>query len=295
MTDTRTPSYGAVDPDYANRLATTPAEADGPVWMVNLMSYHEVARYADGSEAPISGREADDRDSPLDVLADIGAEAAFFADVDSQLLGASPRWDRVAVVKYPTRRSFIEMQARPGFQERHLHKEAGMAATIVVGCQPIASPADDVDPSTLPGWDDVAHPPTDDDGPVVVLHLIRFHPGQADDHMVSYQRAAAESAVPHGVRIGGANRRPGLLEPFSGWFGVEGTIVGDGRQWDQARFNAFPSRAAFMAVVTDPARLEAQRDHRETAIADTYTLILRPRMGRPTNGTRSTDTLTETP
>jgi len=30
-----------------------------------------------------------------------------------------------------------------------------------------------------------------------------------------------------------------------------------------------------MAVVNDPRRLEAQRDHREAAIADTYTLMTR--------------------
>ena len=69
--------------------------------------------------------------------------------------------------------------------------------------------------------------------------------------------------MPHGVRI-------------NGWFAVEGTILGDGRSWDQIRFNEFPSKAAFMAVVTDPARLEAQKGHREVAIADTYTMILRP-------------------
>jgi hypothetical protein len=33
-----------------------------------------------------------------------------------------------------------------------------------------------------------------------------------------------------------------------------------------------------MAVVTDPARLEAQKDHREVAIADTYTMIVRAQM-----------------
>ena len=81
--------------------------------------------------------------------------------------------------------------------------------------------------------------------------------------MEAYSAAAAQVALPHGARV-------------DGWFGVEGTIVGDGRGWDQVRFNAFPSRAAFMAVVTDPARLEAQRTHREVAIADTYTLIARP-------------------
>ncbi len=280
MSDTRTPSYGQVDRDYAMRLATTPPEDDGPVWMVNLMSYHDTAQYADDryaedqAGAPVSGQEADDRYSPVEVLAAIGAEPVFFADVDTQLLGDSPQWDRVGVVKYPTRRSFIDMQSRDDFKAKHVHKEAGMKATIVAGCQPISSPADVLDPSTLPDWSDVPHPPTPDDGPVVVLHFIRFHPGQADHHMVSYQDEAANVAVPHGVRI-------------SGWFGVEGTIVGDGRQWDQARFNAFPSKAAFMAVALDPGRLEAQRAHRETAIADTYTMILRPTIDRLADSVRT--------
>ena len=54
-----------------------------------------------------------------------------------------------------------------------------------------------------------------------------------------------------------------------------GTIIGDGREWDQVRFNAFPSKAAFMAVAQDPARLEAQKEHREPAISDAYALIVR--------------------
>ena len=65
---------------------------------------------------------------------------------------------------------------------------------------------------------------------------------------------------------------------FDGWFAVEGTILGDGRTWDQVRFNAFPSKAAFMAVVMDPARLQAQNANREPAIADT--MIVRPTINR---------------
>ncbi len=274
MTDD--PDYGRIDRDYGRQLATTEPADDGPVWMVNLMRYREVARYRDvdaAGGAPVSGREADDRYAPLDVLAAIGAEPVFVADVNTQLLGEAPSWDRVAVVRYPTGRSFIDMQQRPDFQARHVHKEAGMGETIVMGCRPIPSPQDALDPSTMPAWTDVAHPPTDDDGPVTVIHVVRFHPGGAETDMVEYQNHAAQVAVPHGVRI-------------SGWFGVDGTIIGDGRSWDQVRFNVFPSRAAFMAVVLDPGRLEAQRAHRETAIADTYTMILRSTIDRLGESTR---------
>jgi hypothetical protein len=67
---------------------------------------------------------------------------------------------------------------------------------------------------------------------------------------------------------------------IDGWFSVEGTIVGDGRSWSQVRFNAFPSKKAFMAGAADPERLKAQRAHRETALEDTYTMILRPTINR---------------
>lgn len=260
------PRYGQIDRDYGSKLATTPPEDDGPIWMVNLIEYRDTADYIDGRESSISGREADEIYAPLDVLAEIGAEVVFVADVDQQLLGDAPIWDRVAIVKYPTRRAFIEMQSRRDFQERHVHKEAGMASTIVSGCVPMPAPqGDPVD------WVDVAHPPTDDDGPVVVVHVLKFDDESAaavtPAEMVAYQEAAAKVAVPHGARI-------------NGWFAVEGTILGDGRTWDQVRFNEFPSKAAFMAVVTDPARLDAQKSHREVAIADTYTMILRPSINR---------------
>lgn len=258
--------YGQVDRAYGMRLATTPAEDDGPIYMVNLLRYHDVAQYGDGAGgAPVSGREADDRYAPVDVLREIGAEVVLWGDVDVQLLGDAPAWERVGVVRYPTRRSFIEMQSRRDFQERHVHKQAGVERTIVMGCVPVELP-ERLHHHAPVAWSDVAHPPTDEDGPIAVIHVIKYAEGSRDE-MLEYQAAAAEVAVPHGVRIGG-------------WFDVEGTIVGDGRSWDQVRFNLFPSKAAFMAVVLDPARLEAQKAHRETAMADTYTVIVRPTINR---------------
>ena len=111
------------------------------------------------------------------------------------------------------------------------------------------------------------HPPTAADPYVVVVHVIKFKDDDRRDEMATYTDHAAKIAVPHGVRL-------------AAWTQVEGTIMGDGREWDQIRFNVFPSRAAFMAVVMDPERLAAQAAHRETAIADTYTLITRPSIDR---------------
>lgn len=262
--NTGKPRYGKVDKQYGMQLATTAPEDDGPIWMVNLMSYRKQADYADGRASDITGREADDAYTPLGPLKAIGARVVFAAEVDTQFLQDSPKWDRVAIVKYPTRRSFIEMQSRKDFQELHHHKEAGMAETIVAGCLPMPMP--DL-PADVPDWADVPHPPTADDPPVVVLHVIKFHKPESRTEMATYTDHAAKIAVPNGVHI-------------DAWLAVEGTIMGDGRAWDQMRFNAFPSKAAFMSVVLDPERLKAQAEHREVAIADTYTLVLRPTINR---------------
>lgn len=162
--------YGTINEEYGRRLASTPPAEDGPVWMVNLMRYREQADYGDARSPAVSGKEADDIYAPLESLAGVGAEVVLFADVESQLLGHTPAWDRVAVVKYPTRRSFIEMQRRADFAAAHVHKDAGMAETIVIGGLPMPSPAL---PADAPDWTEVPHPPTDDDPAVVVLHVLR--------------------------------------------------------------------------------------------------------------------------
>jgi len=67
--------YGTIDKEYGMFLATRPPEEDGPIYMVNLMKYHEVAQYDSegGVDQPISGKEADDRYNPSSILNKIGA------------------------------------------------------------------------------------------------------------------------------------------------------------------------------------------------------------------------------
>ncbi len=139
-----------------------------------------------------------------------------------------------------------------------------MDVTIVAGCLPLPVPTL---PADAPGWADVPHPPTDEDPYVMVIHVIKFKGSESRKEMATYADHAGKVAVPNGVRI-------------AAWTEVEGTILGDGREWDQIRFNVFPSKAAFMAVALDPDRLAAQKDYRESAIADTYTLITRPSIDR---------------
>ncbi|MGP0110213.1 MAG: hypothetical protein ACLPR9_15370 [Acidimicrobiales bacterium] len=124
--------FGTIDFAYAQHLATRPPEEDGPIWMVNFMRYKERADYGEGEDSGISGREADDRYAPTEVLADIGADVAYFGDSVGPDGGPDPEWHRMGIVHYPTRRSFIDMQSRQDFQEKRVHKDAGMDFTIIM-------------------------------------------------------------------------------------------------------------------------------------------------------------------
>lgn len=258
------PGYGTVDPEYGLKLATTAPEDDGPVWMVNLMKYKDQADYGDGESQGRTGREADDAYTPIGPLTAIGAEIVYAAEVEMTPLGDGTQWDRVGIVKYPTRRSFIEMQSRDDFQKQHVHKEAGMEQTFVIGCQPL-DPQPAVPNSA--SWADVEYPPTDEDGELHVWHIVKWADGGASV-MERYQNEAAKPAARSGVKIGG-------------WLDAEGTILGDGRSWDQCRLNIFPSMQEFIEnVVSDPGRIEKQASNREPAMADTYTMLCRPILDR---------------
>jgi uncharacterized protein (DUF1330 family) len=252
-------NFGTPGLDYFKRMSRMEASDDGPIWMVNFMHYKPAAEYADGSRG-LTGREADDLYNPWEILADIGATVPFYGDVVMQLDPNPPKWDRIGVVKYPTRSAFLQMQSRPDFQERVVHKQAGMESTIITGCQPFSIAAHlRPDSST---WSSLEHAPTDDDGPVMVIHMMKFEANGLAGGMAKYQEKAGQLVKKYG---GG---------PVA-MFNVEGTVMGDGREWDQVRFVAYPSLRAFFAMVADPERADAQSNHRNDALEYTYTVVVR--------------------
>ncbi len=125
------PRYGRIDSDYGKWLRS-PA-ADGPIYMLNLTRYRSDVDYVrNGEAAAVNSQEPDGRYAPLGVLASIGATLCFVADVV-----ASPgKWHRVAVVGYPSRRSFVAMAARKDFRDWHDNKSAGIEEAVVMGTLP---------------------------------------------------------------------------------------------------------------------------------------------------------------
>lgn len=216
MAERSAPGYGTPNWEMLGRWLELPAEDDGPFWAVNLMKYKATADYGADGPTDVSGKEADDAYAPLGPLAAIGALVAFHANVVSQPSG-DPVWDRVGIVRYPSRAAFFAMQQRDDFKDQHVHKEAGMDRTIVLSCLP-------------DGHGGAGGPGASDTSGTLVVTVVRA-------------TGAIGWSVPAGTTT--------VAE-----LAVEGVIVGDARTWSRVTFARVADAAALDALVGSVSALE---------------------------------------
>ena len=270
------PPFGAVNRDQVRQMLEVPEAEDGPFYLVNLIQHRERAVYPDGRETNLSGAEADALygTQVLPILLDIGARPVFVADVGLNLINPDGTpWTQVGVVLYPSRAKLFEMIEREDFQEIAIHKQAGVEKTIVL-----------VGRVEGPGFPDefrqldlttVPTPPTAEDPPISVIHLLGFHETAqyADGRETNLSGREAMQLYEQGRSDQGVTElgvRPGL------WLTIEGEFIGDGRTWDEFRINNFPNRTTFFQIASRDSLQEAGIEHREAAIQDTYTLLTEP-------------------
>ena len=94
-----------------------------------------------------------------------------------------------------------------------------------------------VDPT---GSDLKAFLESEDDGPVVMLNLLRFKTGGRDTYL-RYATIVGETFLP---RVGG--------EVLYAGDGETALVAEDGQSWDAVLVVRYPSRQAFSAMVADP-------------------------------------------
>tara|TARA_R110002072_G_scaffold89262_19_gene200211 strand:- start:2257 stop:2691 length:435 start_codon:yes stop_codon:yes gene_type:complete len=106
---------------------------DGPIYMVNLLKFRDVAEYADGRETDLSGREAYAiyTAGVIELLPRFGAYAGFSADVERLMLGeVEELWDSVAIAVYPSRQAMLDMMQSQDMQAISVHRSAGLAGQL---------------------------------------------------------------------------------------------------------------------------------------------------------------------
>ena len=110
------------------KLASSPDE--GPVVMLNLLKFKE---RADSGER--SGREEYNAygRSARQMVEERGGRVVWMGRPEQVLIGdESQEWDAVALVEYPSRKTFIEMVSAPKYMEAHEHREGGLERTVLI-------------------------------------------------------------------------------------------------------------------------------------------------------------------
>jgi uncharacterized protein (DUF1330 family) len=114
--------------------------SDGPVVMLNLLKFKAQADYPEGHpQAGISGREAYVHYERLfveTVGAVSQAEPLYDGPVMRTLVGseAAGDWDRMLIVRYPSRQHFLAMMANDTYRDGLVHRYAALERTILLQC-----------------------------------------------------------------------------------------------------------------------------------------------------------------
>ena len=115
----------------------------GPVFMVNLLKFHEKAHYPDGRDPDLSGAAAYARygEAMRKLLEANGGGIVFMAKVEGLLLGkVDELWDAVGIAEYPSAAAMIKIASSQAFKEIEVHRRAGLAGqlNITTSNRPIA-------------------------------------------------------------------------------------------------------------------------------------------------------------
>ena len=106
---------------------------DGPIYMLNLLTFKEKAEYPDGRDTDLTGAEAYAVYSAevAGHLATVGGRPMFAAKVERLMLGeVEELWDTAAIAMYPSRKAMMEMMSSPDYQAAAVHRTAGLAGQL---------------------------------------------------------------------------------------------------------------------------------------------------------------------
>ncbi|MEL7371681.1 MAG: hypothetical protein AAFN74_22345 [Myxococcota bacterium] len=253
-------TFGEANEAQFMRMVQAPTE--GPFYMVNLIRYRERARYADGRDSDLTGREADALYAPIEFITAIGARVVFSGEVPSDTPGNDETWEHVAIVEYPCPLAFFAMSAHPEFQARAIHKEAGVEKSIVMVTHPQA--LDDIEISDSP------FPPTAEDPAFERVEVIRYRETAAYGPDVDEPTRSGRAAMDiYTSSVASVMQQLGIYPKVR--LAVQGVVIGDERTWDEVRIDFVPSRAARDAFASN-ATVAAADFHREAAWSEAFLL-----------------------
>ena len=124
-----------VDPSRAAVEALAGLPDDGPVVMLNLLRFRELAAYPeDGRQPPCTGREAYERYGRVAIrhVRAVGGEPVLRGLPEVAVIGPEGEWDEVLLVRYPSRAAFLRMLADPDYRAVTVHRTAALADSRLI-------------------------------------------------------------------------------------------------------------------------------------------------------------------
>jgi len=137
---------GGLNPDAEQLHALVAADLGGPLQFVNLLAYHELARYPDGHEMAGSGLTGAEAYGlygmvALDHVTRRGGRFTLYNDVEQVLIGTGASWHQVAIMEYPDTDAFVDMICDPDYLAGLVHRDAGLADTMVLVTRSLLPPS----------------------------------------------------------------------------------------------------------------------------------------------------------
>jgi uncharacterized protein (DUF1330 family) len=142
LTELVSHGHGAIGPTREQLRSLLEADRDGPLQFVNLLAYHERARYPAGHELAArggSGAEAYARYGAVALrhVTQRGGRLALMNAVEQALIGPEDGWHQVAIMQYPSTAAFVDMLRDPDYAAALVHRDAGLAKTAVLVTRPL--------------------------------------------------------------------------------------------------------------------------------------------------------------
>lgn len=123
---------GGPAPEQWDHLLAVPA--GGPVSLVNLFAFREIAEYGGPGDSSVSGREAFDRYAAVSApaLGAVGGRFLHFGTHRGNLVGDEETWDLVVVGEYPNVEAVVALHEDPAYRDAYRHRVAACAAQRVL-------------------------------------------------------------------------------------------------------------------------------------------------------------------
>ena len=128
---------GYVDPTREDFARFRELQREGPVHMLNLLRFREVAAYDDGTVATGAEAYAAYARESGPIFARLGGRQVWLGTPELTLIGpAEERWDLAFIAEYPSVDAFVAMLRDPDYRKAVRHRQAAVADSRLVRLRP---------------------------------------------------------------------------------------------------------------------------------------------------------------